>query len=206
MMPSRSRERPAPPKTLAHYIAALILALGASIGSWASPMRADETTLGGPFELIDQDGLTRTAEDFRGSYPLVYFGFTHCPDLCPTSLTAMSRALDDLAQRTPAKAARVIPVFITVDPERDTVAAMKDYVANFHPRLVGLTGSREQIDYVTRSYGAFSAPVPSGNGEYLMDHSGFIVLMGPGGEYLTHFESHVQPAELVEELDRRVAE
>lgn len=191
---------------MAHRIVALILVLGASIGPWVSPTEADEATLGGPFELIDHNGLTRTAEDFRGSYPLVYFGFTHCPDLCPASLTAMSRALDDLAQRAPAKAARIIPVFITVDPERDTVEAMKDYVGNFHPRLVGLTGSRQQIDRVTRLYGAFSAPVPGGHGEYLMDHSGFIVLMGPGGEYLAHFESHVPPAELVEELEHRVGE
>ena len=206
MMPSRSKDPPALPNAMMHRMAVLILALGASIGSWVSPTGADEATLGGPFELIDHNGLTRTAEDFRGSYPLIYFGFTHCPDLCPTSLTAMSRAVDDLAQQAPAKAERVIPVFITVDPERDTVEAMKDYVGNFHPRLVGLTGSREQIDHVTRLYGAFSAPVPGGNGEYLMDHSGFIVLMGPGGEYLTHFESHVQPAELVEELGRRVAD
>jgi protein SCO1/2 len=136
MMPSRSKEPPASPNTMMHRIAALVLALGASIGSWVSPTGADEATLGGPFELIDHNGLPRTAEDFRGSYPLIYFGFTHCPDLCPTSLTAMSRTLDDRAQRAPGKAARVIPVFITVDPERDTVEAMKDYVGNFHPRLV----------------------------------------------------------------------
>lgn len=166
---------------------------------------ADGATLGGPFNLIDQDGAPRTEADFRGSYPLIYFGFTHCPDLCPRSLGTMSDAIEELATRAPSKAQQVAPVFITVDPERDTAAAMKDYVARFHPRLVGLTGSPEEIERVTREYGAFYAPVPQDGGDYAVDHSGFIVLMGPEGEYLTHFESSVRAEELAQELERRVA-
>jgi len=181
-------------------VVALALALLVPIAALA----AENATLGGPFHLVDQDGAPRTEADFRGSYPLIYFGFTHCPDLCPRSLGTMGAALDDLETRAPAKAQRVALLFITVDPERDSVAAMKDYVARFHPRLIGLTGSPEEIDRITRDYGAFYAPVPQDGGDYAMDHSGFIVLMGPEGEYLTHFESSVGAEELAAELARRV--
>jgi protein SCO1 len=122
----------------------------------------------------------------------------------------MGQALDDLAAHASAKAERVVPLFIAVDPERDTNSVLKDYVRNFHPRLIGLTGAPEQIDRVAQDYGAFHAPVPiSGGdymGDYMMDHSGFILLMGPAGEYLTHFESDAQVTELVEELERRIKE
>jgi cytochrome oxidase Cu insertion factor (SCO1/SenC/PrrC family) len=170
------------------------------------PVLADEVTLGGPFNLVDQDGKPRTEADFHGSYPLIYFGFAHCPDLCPRSLSIMSAAIDELTTHAPRKAERVMPIFITVDPARDTVPAMKAYVANFHPRLIGLTGSAEEIERVTREYGAFYAPVPQGGSDYAMDHSGFILLMGPKGEYITHFESDVRADELAEELERRVAQ
>ena len=180
--------------------ARLALCLLASI-----PAQAAETaTLGGSFNLVDQDGTPRTDAYYRGSYPLIYFGFTHCPDLCPRSLGTMGAAIDQLAARAPAKAQRVVPILITVDPERDNVAVMKEYVARFHPRLVGLTGPAEEIERATRSYGAFYAPVPEHDGGYAMDHSGFIVLMGPDGEYLTHFESNVGPDEIAAALDRRV--
>jgi cytochrome oxidase Cu insertion factor (SCO1/SenC/PrrC family) len=167
---------------------------------------ADEPTLGGPFSLVDQNGAPRTEADFYGSYPLIYFGFTNCPDLCPRSLVTMSTAIDELMTRAPEKAERVVPIFITVDPARDTVAAMKSHVANFHPRMIGLTGSAEEIERVTRQYGAFYAPVPQGGGNYAVDHSGFILLMGPEGEYVTHFESNVRADELAEELERRVTQ
>jgi protein SCO1/2 len=171
------------------------------------PAQAAETaTLGGSFNLVDQDGTPRTDADYRGAYPLIYFGFTRCPDLCPRSLGTMGAAIDDLAARAPAKAQRVVPILITVDPEQDNVAVMKDYVARFHPRLVGLTGPAEEIERVTRNYGAFYAPVPENGGGYAMDHSGFIVLIGPDGAYLTHFESSVSAGELAAELDRRVGD
>ena len=167
---------------------------------------AGDATLGGSFNLVDQNGTLRTDADYHGSYPLIYFGFTHCPDLCPRSLGAMGAAIDDLAARAPAKAQRVVPILITVDPARDTVAAMKSYVASFHPRLVGLTGSAEEIERVTRAFGAFYAPVPENGGGYAMDHSGFILLMGPEGEYVTHFEPNVVAEELAAELERRIAQ
>jgi len=172
---------------------------------WSGAPAADSVSLGGSFHLIDQTGTPRTDADFHGSYPLIYFGFTRCPDLCPRSLGTMGAAMDALAARDPQKARRLALLFITVDPERDTVAVMKDYVGKFHPRLIGLTGSAQEIERVTRNYGAFYAPVPEEGGDYAMDHSGYIVLMGPAGEYLTHFESDVRVEELVAELQRRVA-
>jgi protein SCO1/2 len=184
-----------------------ILLLAAAL-TWLPPasVAADTPTLGGPFELTDQNGVRRTDADFHGFYPLIYFGFTHCPDLCPTTLALMGRALDALAEQAPAKAARVVPIFITVDPERDTVDLLHGYVASFHPRLVGLTGTPAQVEHVAKNYGAFYAPVPIGGGDYLMDHSGFILLMGPEGDYVTHFESDVTQDELVEALAQHVAE
>lgn len=170
------------------------------------PGAAEEATLGGPFELVDHNGVARTDRDFHGFYPLVYFGFTRCPDLCPTTLAVMGHALDELARRAPAKADGVLPIFVTVDPQRDTVDVLKAYVPSFHPRLVGLTGTPEQIERMTKSYGAYYAPVPIGGGDYMMDHSGFILLMGPEGEYVTHFESDLAPAELAAELERSVEE
>ena len=127
--------------------------------------------------------------DFRGSYPLIYFGFTHCPDLCPRSLGIMTAAIEELAQRAPAKAEKVAPIFVTVDPERDDPATIKSYIGAFHPRLVGLTGTPDEIERITRDYGASYAPVPEQSGGYAMDHSGYILLMGPEGQYLMHFES-----------------
>jgi protein SCO1/2 len=185
-----------------------MLAILTAPGLWPSASFAvtEGSAPGGPFELTDHNGVTRTDAYFHGSYPLIYFGFTHCPDLCPTTLATMGGALDALAEHAPAKEARVVPVFITVDPARDTVAVLKSYVASFHPRLVGLTGTAEQLDQVARSYGAFYAAVPTGAGDYMMDHSGFILLMGPGGEYITHFEPGITPAEPAAELERRVEE
>lgn len=182
----------------------LTIALAAAVAVGVARTLADEMTLGGPFELVDQDGMVRTDADFLGSYPLIYFGFTYCPDLCPSSLGKMAHALDALAVAAPTKSARIVPIFITVDPARDTVEVMRDYVAAFHPRMVGLTGTLEQVDQVARNYGAFYAPVPQGGGDYQMDHSGFILLMGPKGEYITHFEPDVTVATLTDVLRRSV--
>src|SRR6476660_5730160 len=104
--------------------------------------------IGGPFTLVDQNGKTVTDRDFRGKYMLLFFGFTHCPDICPAELQVMSAALDELG----SKANEVIPIFITLDPERDTPFVVSDYVMNFGPRFVGLTGSPEQIAEAAKAY------------------------------------------------------
>jgi len=191
---------PAPKLSL---VLALLLAQLSAAPSRAAA--AEAVTLGGPFGLVDQDGRVRTEADFRGSHMLVYFGFTFCPDSCPSALLDIAQALDRFAEMAPDRAAQVVPLFITIDPERDTVEAMKAYAGNFHPRLVGLTGSPEAIRQVARHYGVFYRRAPGTTDDgYLMDHSSFIFLMGPEGEYVTHFEPDVTAEEIVEGLRRWV--
>ncbi|MEX2454377.1 MAG: SCO family protein [Rhodospirillaceae bacterium] len=147
--------------------------------------------VGGPFTLVDQTGETRTEKDFAGSYRLIYFGYTFCPDVCPTALQVMSQAMDRLK---PATAEKVVPILITIDPERDTVTQLADYVGNFHPRLVGLTGTPEQIAAAAKAYHVYygRSKDDGSAADYLMDHSSVVFLMGPRGEYLTHF-THATP-------------
>jgi protein SCO1/2 len=123
-------------------------------------------------------------KDFLGRHMLVFFGFTYCPDICPTELQVMTAALDMMG----ADGDRIQPVFITVDPERDTPEVMKSYVENFGPRLVGLTGSLEEITAVAKAYRVyFAKAAKTGTDDYLMDHSSIIYLMGPDGRFLKHF-------------------
>ncbi len=157
--------------------------------------------IGGAFELVDQSGATRTQVDFAGRHMLVYFGYTYCPDVCPTSLSIMSQALDLLEAETGSLEDRVVPVFVTVDPARDDVPAMAAYAEHFHPRLVALTGSDEQIAAAAKAYRVYyrKAEDPSAS-EYLMDHSSFIYLMGPDGTYVSHFAHNASPQEVAEGL------
>jgi protein SCO1/2 len=162
-------------------------------------------SIGGPFELVDQHGATRTDQDFRGRYMLMYFGFTHCPDTCPTALLKMTGALEALAELDPVKAERVVPIFVSVDPERDTPEMLRSYAQSFHARLVALTGTPRQLEELGRTYGVFFAKVPTGApGEYLMDHTGFVYLFGPDGDYLEHFESDASMDDLLDALQRQV--
>ena len=158
-------------------------------------------TVGGPFTLTDQAGHMRSDSEFRGKLMVMYFGYTYCPDVCPADLMAISQALDALG---PA-AEGIQPVFITVDPERDT-KALADYVAAFHPSLVGLTGSPEEIRKVANSYKAFYVKVPDErSGEYSIDHAGVIYLMGRNGEYLGFMPPQTGPDRLTEVLRRYLA-
>jgi cytochrome oxidase Cu insertion factor (SCO1/SenC/PrrC family) len=137
--------------------------------------------VGGPFELTDQTGHRRTDTDFRGKLVVLYFGYTSCPDVCPTELQSISLALDKLG----AAADAVQPLFITVDPERDTPARLADFVSSFHPRLIGLTGSLADIRKTAIAYRTFfvknGASTP---GDYSVDHTGFIYLVGKDGRYI----------------------
>jgi len=170
----------------------------------ASPS-GEAVRIGGPFELVDQHGAPRTDANFRGRYLVMYFGFTHCPDTCPTALLKITHALEALAELDAAKAERVVPMFISVDPERDTPEALRSYAEHFHPRLVALTGTPRQLQELGRAYGVFFAKVPTGRpGEYLMDHTGFVYLIGPDGNYLEHFESDASVDDLLGALRRHV--
>ena len=144
---------------------------------------APEVKIGGPFTLTDHTGRQVTEKDFQGKAMLIFFGYTFCPDVCPTSLTEISAAMDKLGPM----AAQVVPILVSVDPERDTPEVLKDYVAHFHPSIVGLTGTQEQIKQAAKAYRVFYAKVVDEGGDkdaYLMDHSSVIYLMGPNGKFL----------------------
>jgi protein SCO1/2 len=165
-----------------------------------SPMDGGEVTVGGPFALTDQNGTLRTNTDYRGKHMLVFFGFTYCPDVCPTTLAVLKAALDKLG----GKAERVVPIFITVDPERDTPDVIKPYLAAFGPRFVGLTGSIADVTAAARAYRVYFAKRPQEGGEYTMDHSGIVYLMGPDGAYVTHYSAEQGPDAIAEDLVKRL--
>jgi cytochrome oxidase Cu insertion factor (SCO1/SenC/PrrC family) len=139
--------------------------------------------IGGPFALVDHTGKARTDEDFRGKLLLIYFGYTYCPDVCPTDLQQIGLAVDRLGTAGEA----VQPLFITLDPERDTAAHLADYLPLFHPRLIGLTGSAEQIRHVALAYKVYYAKYPPGSSDYVIDHSSFIYLADENGKYIGFF-------------------
>lgn len=160
--------------------------------------------VGGPFTLTDHGGKTVSDADFRGQYMLVYFGYIFCPDVCPTSLQLITDALNELGPL----ADKVVPVFITIDPERDTVEAMRDYVAHFHPRTVGLTGPVEAIEKVAKAYRVYYAKVTgkSGNNpDYLVDHTAITYLMGPDGKFVHHFAHGAELPKVIEQLKDKLA-
>ncbi|KAB1074291.1 SCO family protein [Methylobacterium planeticum] len=139
--------------------------------------------VGGPFGLLDHEGRARTQDDFRGKILIVYFGFAACPDVCPTDLTEIGRALTLLGPDGEA----IQPIFVTLDPERDTAALLAEYVPSFHPRLIGLTGSPEAIRQMADAYKVFFEKVERPDGGYTIDHSAFIYLMDRSGNYLGFF-------------------
>ncbi|MFN7710287.1 MAG: SCO family protein [Holosporales bacterium] len=149
-------------------------------------------TIGGPFSLIDHTGRARTQADFRGKWMLVYFGYTYCPDICPAALYHMSQALQQLGQY----AKLVQPLFITIDPERDTVPHLARYIESYHPQFIALTGTKDQIAAAGEAYRVYFARASEDRGanDYLMDHSSIVYLMNPEGEFVTHF-NHETPAD-----------
>ncbi|MBO6782832.1 MAG: SCO family protein [Alphaproteobacteria bacterium] len=149
--------------------------------------------IGGPFELTDHTGARFSSESFAGNYALVYFGYTFCPDICPTELGQMAIAIDELGD----DGARVSPVMITIDPKRDTPEVLSEYVPLFHERLIGLTGSEEEIRAVATRYRVFYQRFDDPNyTEYLMDHSSFVYLIGPDGTIAAMFRYGTPPEEM----------
>ena len=157
--------------------------------------------VGGPFELVNQNGAKVTDADFRGKLMLIYFGFTFCPDACPTALGVMAAAIEKLD----VAGERVTPILISVDPARDTPQALKDYVGNFHQRMVGLTGTDEQIAKVAKEYKVFYQRAPGATGEdYQMDHSTLIYLMDGEGKFLTYFRPDATPDQIADEIRKHL--
>jgi cytochrome oxidase Cu insertion factor (SCO1/SenC/PrrC family) len=159
--------------------------------------------VGGHFSLIDQTGRRVSDQDFRGRFMLVMFGFTYCPDVCPSELQVIAAALDKLG----SKAERVVPLFITVDPERDTPSQLAIYLKSFDPRLIGLTGTTEEIATATKAYRVYArkAPDPKSTAGYTMDHSALIYLMGPDGGYRAHFAPGIGVDALAERIKQELS-
>lgn len=172
---------------------------GQKPGDRAAPATArPAVSVGGPFQLVDHTGKNITEADYRGRFMLIFFGYGYCPDVCPTELATMAAAMDLLGDR----AEKIQPLFISVDPMRDTPAFLADYVVNFHPRLVGLTGTAEQVAAAAKAYRVFYARSGAviydqsgkpASDDYFMDHSAFVYLMGPDGEYRTMFRRATTP-------------
>ena len=172
---------------------------------FAGPIQTATGTalVGGPFSLTDQDGRKVTDKDFLGKYMLVFFGYTYCPDICPTELQVMSAALDNLG----AKADEIQPIFITFDPQRDTPEVLKQYVTNFHPRFIALTGTPEEIAVAAKAYRVFYSKIENSSGPdtYLMDHSTITYLMDREGKFLKHFSYSTDAAALALALEKAIA-
>ena len=159
------------------------------------------SAIGGPFRLVDQDGKTVTDADLKGKWSLVYFGYTHCPDACPTALNDIAIALDELGSKRSA----VRPVFITVDPERDTPEVLKAYVTAFDAPILALTGTPEEVAQAAKGYRVYYAKHPEAGGDYSMDHSSVIYVMDPEGRFTASFTHQSAPEEIAERLKKLLA-
>ena len=191
----------------------LAVALGAGILLWRQTdqlpvagrvISTGQADIGGPFHLIDQNGRKRSDADFHGRYMLIYFGYSFCPDVCPTTLAVMAGALDKMG----AAAKEVTPVFITVDPARDTPQVLKPYMAAFGPRFVGLTGDAAAIAEVEKAYHVYAKKQPldptKPDGAYGMDHSSVIYLMGPDGKFVKYYDEAISPDDLAADIDKQL--
>lgn len=170
---------------LGAFLAGLVLFLGAIFlvtGLSPAPV-ASTSAIGGPFSLVDENGKPFSDQDMRGKPYLVFFGYTHCPDICPTTLFEMTQ----LFRKLGPDANKVGALFITVDPERDTQKVLKDYMASFDPHLVGLTGSQNAIDQAIRDYRVYAKKVPLQGGDYSMDHTALVYLMDKDGHFVAPF-------------------
>jgi cytochrome oxidase Cu insertion factor (SCO1/SenC/PrrC family) len=196
----------------------LVLGLALGLGLSVAPLQAQEPAeptaaelmdavmwgrdVGGPFALVDHTGQRRTDADFRGKLLLIYFGYSYCPDVCPTDLSAIGLALDRLGPAGDA----IQPLFITIDPERDTLEHLADYVPLFHPRLIGLGGDANAIRQAARAYKVYYKKVATSDGQdYAIDHGGFIYLVGADGRYVGFFPPGTSPERMAATLRTELA-
>jgi len=181
---------------------ATVLALAASVALWRMGDRygsgSGTAAVGGPYVLTDQNGAPRSDRDFHGRWVLLYFGYTFCPDVCPTTLAKISAALGKLG----SQADRFVPVFITIDPARDTPSVLKSYLAAFGPQFVGLTGKPSDIAKVAHSYRVYYAKHPLAGGNYAMDHSSVIYLIDPNGNFVKVYDDEASVQALVADLKK----
>jgi protein SCO1/2 len=186
---------------LGAFVAGLVLFFGVILfvtGRAPSPVGPAVAAVGGPFRLEDQNGKPVTDADMKGKPFLVFFGFTHCPDICPTTLFDMSQLMKQLGP----DADRTAALFITVDPERDTPKVLKDYLSNFDPHLRGLTGDPAAISAAIRAYRVYAKKVPLENGDYTMDHTAVVYLMDKDGHFVAPFDTSRTPQAEAADLRR----
>jgi protein SCO1/2 len=174
--------------------------LGDGQGTGAVQTVSGEAEIGGPFTLTDQNGMRVSDTDFRGRHMLVFFGFTYCPDICPTTLSILSAALEEIGPLSD----QVVPILISVDPARDTPEVMKPYLSAFGEEFVGLTGTKEEIDDVVAAYRAYYQM--DGEGEdYMVNHSTVVYLMDENGVFLSHYALDMGPDAIAADLTRRLS-
>jgi protein SCO1/2 len=159
----------------------------------------ETVAIGGPFALTDQNGQHRTDQDYRGKYMLVFFGYTYCPDVCPTTLAVMSAALDKMG----SSADRIVPLFVTVDPKRDTPETLKSYLSAFGTRFVGLTGTDEEIAATAKAYRVYYQAHTDQGADYTVDHSGVVYLMNPEGKFIANYSLQTSPDVLAADLAKK---
>jgi protein SCO1/2 len=175
------------------------LAIGLALMMWLldGPRGAiAPAAIGGPFQLVDQSGATVTADQLQGKPTLLFFGYTHCPDICPTTLFDVSEVLKAMGE----DADRVNAYFVSVDPERDSPAIMKDYLSSFDPHLKALTGDPEAVAKMLTAYRVYAKKVPGKDGDYTMDHSAMVYLMDRNGRFVSPFKLDRKPEEAAADL------
>lgn len=184
---------------LAAFLTGLCVFLGVlwyATGNFGGNTVSSASAIGGPFKLVNQNGQPITDQDFKGKPLLVFFGFTHCPDVCPTTLFEVSEMFRVLGK----DADRAAALFITVDPERDTPASMKDYLSSFDPRLTAATGDRASIDAVEKAYRVYAKKIPTKGDDYTMDHTAIVYLMDKQGKFVAPFNLKRSPEEAAADL------
>ena len=192
-------EMPATSRRFLPFAILILCLLGLGVASFvvfSGGQGAQSSAIGGPFRLTSTNGGEVTDADFRGQPFLVFFGYTHCPDVCPTVLFQLSQVLRSMDRDKQMKA-----LFITVDPERDTPAVMKEYLSSFDPHIVGLSGTRQQIDAVEKAYRVYSQKEPGTGTDYAMDHTAVVYLMDKDGRFATAFNLDRPPQVAAKDLD-----
>jgi len=186
---------------LAAVAAGLLWNAGDQLAGLGRTVATGTADVGGPFVLTDETGKTRSDRDFRGRYLLVYFGYSFCPDVCPTTLGVVADTLAKLG----ARRSSVVPVFITLDPQRDTPGVLKSYLSSFGPEFVGLTGAPNAIKNAAREFRVYYKKHPLPNGGYAIDHTSVVYLMGPDGKFITYYDDTSLSADgLATDLRKRI--
>ncbi len=178
--------------------------MGAVSYQFFNSAQSVEIDIGAPFELIHHTGKVVSDESFRGRYLFMYFGFTHCPATCPGTLLQMTSILNQLEAVDAKKANKITPLFVSVDPDRDTPDVIENYISHFHDRFEGLTGTKEQLTDLINAYGSYFSYSPTEGDDYTVNHSSYLYLIGPDGKYVTHFTPDETDAQIIQSISEKL--